>query len=1121
MVDQAARQKAIDPRGSYIVQAPAGSGKTELLIQRYLGLLAQVNNPEEILAITFTRKATEEMRTRISDALLAAREAAPKELQDHERLTRQLAKAVLAQDQKLGWQLLEFPRRLRISTIDAFCANLVRQMPFLSRMGSFPDLLDPAGPIYARAIEKLLAQAHGNHELGNRLSALLDHLDNDWRKISGQLERALANRDQWMNQVITGRQDPKAMRAAMTTFLKEQVERKMQELLRLVGGSQWHDLRALARYAEVNGGKHAWWPAFAAVEPHEPQVAIEDFVALKNLIFTKTGTFRSAPNKNWGFPSKAAAQLEGTDFTSHQEVKDAYISLVASLKKSGFTRALEPIDEYPPPGYEDEQWLMVETLMEVFFYLVAYLREVNKETSQVDYVEMSLAALWALGSSDAPTDLLLTLDHQIQHILIDEFQDTSKAQVSLLTNLVAGWMPGDGRSLFVVGDPMQSIYAFRKADVGNFLRARRGGVGEVALEPLRLERNFRSEPEIVHWVNQVFPEVFPKEEDVILGQVSYSASVAKGEGENKQRVFTHLLETKSREVEAVRALDIIQKRLEEGLPSGEQIAVLVRSRTHLQELIPMLQSNNIRFAAVDIFRLEHEALIQDLQALATVMHRSYDEISWLACLRSPLCGLSLTGLTQISSQPPPLYSDKIEAALSENRLQADDHERLKIFQQKFLKHLALRTEKSVRALVEGLFYELGGPGLYDAQEQQGAELFFQLLEKLEASEGGFAPDGLKKHLSQLKAPSHDVNAPVQLMTLHKSKGLEFDTVLLFAMGEKPVADDYELLSHFEWRVSEREEGLLMAPIKKTGDDPDPIQKFIRHLRKKQDANELQRLLYVGATRAKRYLHVIGAGTRNKDDTASFIKGSFLELLGPHFEQFQLGALEKMPAKNTEVEDELPWLRRAQRLQDVPLPQTVGIQPLVPERQQKEKNIYNASVMARHVGTVIHQYLEWMGEEALKDWDEARINSEKTAIKNQLLVLGTSLNDIDLAQKRVMDALVFVLEDQRGQWILAEHTEAKSEWALSLVSANGQIKNYVVDRTFVDEKGVRWIIDYKTGLHQGGDLEGYLENKQAEHLVQLENYAKIFRALEDRPISMGLYFPFEGGWRHWDWNEANT
>ena len=1119
MVDQAARQKAIDPRCSYIVQAPAGSGKTELLIQRYLGLLAQVNNPEEILAITFTRKATEEMRTRISDALHEASGEATEKLQDHQILTRKLAQAVLAQDQKMGWQLLDFPRRLRISTIDAFCANLVRQMPFLSRMGSFPELLDPPSPIYVRAIEKLLAQAHGNSELGKRLSALLDHLDNDWRGISEQLEKALASRDQWMNQVTIGRQDPKAMRSAMTTFLEGQVRRKVQELTEMITVEQWDGLRSLACYAQVNDGPRLWWKSFASVDLRSPNIGLDDFVALKELIWTTTGGLRRKLDKNWGFPSKANAISEGTDFSSRDEAKQGFVDLLISFQESGFAHALKPIDEYPSPKYEDDQWLMVETLMEVLFHLAVYLRQVNKETSQVDYVEMSLAALWALGSSDEPTDLLLTLDHQIQHILIDEFQDTSKAQVSLLTNLVAGWEPGDGRTLFVVGDPMQSIYAFRKADVGNFLRARRNGIGEVGLEPLRLERNFRSEPEIVSWVNQVFAEVFPQKEDVILGQVSYSASVARGENQNQPRVFTHLLENRSLQVESSRAFDIIKRRLADGLPNGEKIAVLVRSRNHLRELIPMLQSDKIRFAAVDIFRLEHEPLIQDLQALATVLHRPYDEMSWLAFLRSPLCGLSLKCLTEISSHSASLYGDKIAGVLLTRSLDEEEHGRLQCFQDKLCKHLENRTEKSVRALVEGVFYELGGPGLYSSQELQGAELFFQVLEKLEVSEGGFAPDGLKKHLSQLKAPSHDVNAPVQLMTLHKSKGLEFDTVLMFGMGAEPAHDDYELLSHFEWRVSEKEEGLLMAPIKKKGGEPDPIQRFIRHLRKRQDANELQRLLYVGVTRAKKQLYLMGSGKRRKDDGVSFSKGSFLELLWPHLEKFKLAALEKIPAPAEDVDAEEPWLRRARHIQDIPVSQSAGLPPVVEERQQKEKSIFSASVMARYVGTVIHQYLEWMGKEALKNWTEERILFEQNAIKNQLLYLGTSLNDVVQAQQRVTDALLFVLRDARGQWILADHQQAKSEWPLSLVDAQGQIRNFVVDRTFVDEQGVRWIIDYKTGLHQGGNLEAYLQNKQEAHLGQLENYATIFRALEERPISMGLYFPFEGGWRAWQWAES--
>ena len=156
MTDAHARQEAIDPTRSFIVQAPAGSGKTELLIQRYLKLLAHVKIPEEILAITYTRKATEEMRSRITSALSDAQLPPPESLEPHQQLTRELALAVLAQDEKYEWQLLDFPRRLRVSTIDSFCANLVRQMPFLSRMGAMPQILEPATPIYEKAVQKML-----------------------------------------------------------------------------------------------------------------------------------------------------------------------------------------------------------------------------------------------------------------------------------------------------------------------------------------------------------------------------------------------------------------------------------------------------------------------------------------------------------------------------------------------------------------------------------------------------------------------------------------------------------------------------------------------------------------------------------------------------------------------------------------------------------------------------------------------------------------------------------------------------------------------------------------------------------------------------------------------------
>lgn len=133
LVDSDQRQRALDPNASFIVQAPAGSGKTELLVRRYLVLLARVACPESIIAITFTRKAANEMRLRIMHALEQAQNIEPIASKDNERYY--LAQKVLAQDQALNWNLLSNPNRLRILTIDSFCQSLTRQMPLLAGLG--------------------------------------------------------------------------------------------------------------------------------------------------------------------------------------------------------------------------------------------------------------------------------------------------------------------------------------------------------------------------------------------------------------------------------------------------------------------------------------------------------------------------------------------------------------------------------------------------------------------------------------------------------------------------------------------------------------------------------------------------------------------------------------------------------------------------------------------------------------------------------------------------------------------------------------------------------------------------------------------------------------------------
>ena len=146
----------------------------------------------------------------------------------------------------------------------------------------------------------------------------------------------------------------------------------------------------------------------------------------------------------------------------------------------GVRLALAALKTAPPEKYSDQQWEALEAIVALLKPAVAELRRLFAERGEVDFTEIAHGALLALGTPEAPTDLLLALDVRVKHLLVDEFQDTSNSQWELIERLTAGWEPGDGRTVFVVGDPMQSIYRFRDAQVGLFLHARRHGGAQAA-----------------------------------------------------------------------------------------------------------------------------------------------------------------------------------------------------------------------------------------------------------------------------------------------------------------------------------------------------------------------------------------------------------------------------------------------------------------------------------------------------------------------------------------------------------------------------------------------------------------------------------------------------------------
>lgn len=198
VADATARQRALSIDESFIVRAPAGAGKTRLLIQRYLALLATVDAPEEIIAITFTRKAAAEMRARVMNAFHAAIHADIPE----DTLTRHLAACVLSRDRARGderWNVEDSAARLRIQTIDSLNASLTRQMPVLARFGAQPASTEDAMPLYEQAALDLLNELDApDAAVADDLATLLLHLDNQRSMVLRLIADMLAARDHWL-----------------------------------------------------------------------------------------------------------------------------------------------------------------------------------------------------------------------------------------------------------------------------------------------------------------------------------------------------------------------------------------------------------------------------------------------------------------------------------------------------------------------------------------------------------------------------------------------------------------------------------------------------------------------------------------------------------------------------------------------------------------------------------------------------------------------------------------------------------------------------------------------------------------------------------------------------------
>jgi ATP-dependent exoDNAse (exonuclease V) beta subunit len=1127
IADAAQRSRALDTRRSFIVQAPAGSGKTELLIQRALALLAQVQAPEEIVAITFTRKAAGEMRARILQALESAASKSPPAA-PHQHTTWRLARAALQRDAQAGWGIGASPDRLRIHTIDALCASLTRQMPLLSDFGALPRMVEDADALYREAARRTLALLNEPDDAAPAVAQVLAHLDNDLHNGELLLADMLRSRDQWIRPVAD-RKSPRLQRDTLETGLAGVIRDALQGLRSLVPATLQDDLLALARFAAANLLREGYaspiveCAGLVALPGAEP----EDLAAwrgLAELLLTKHGEPRKQADAKLGFPPPTSERKNRALAAGLQAYKARHEALVGALAgQPELVDALQRTRALPRSTYTDAQWATLDAVTALLPVAMAQLTLVFRERGRVDFTAVAQAAVRALGGEGEPTDLALALDYRISHLLVDEFQDTSQSQYELLARLTAGWQSDDGRTLFVVGDPMQSIYRFRQAEVALYLRARRQGIGGVPLEPLTLGVNFRSQAGLVSWVNGAFRSLLPRSEDVESGAVPFAASQPLHPALEGPAAQVHPLLVNDRDVEARAVLEIVQAARREDAQGS--IAILVRSRTHLATIVPALRQAGLPFQAIEIEALAHRPVVQDLRVLTRALLHPADRIAWLAVLRAPWCGLRAADLDALArpDRRACLWELMDRPALLA-QLSEDGRTRLVRLRETLRHALARRRRTGLRRWIESAWLALGGPAAArDEADLEDAQVFLGLLDELER--GGDLLDfaELDEHIAKLYAlPDPAAPATLQVMTIHKAKGLEFDVVVLPGLGYAPQAPVPRLLRWLERPRAHGRADLLLAPIRESSQDSDPIYRYLDSLDTAQGEHEDGRLLYVAATRAKRHLHLVGHAVLDKEGVPTPAGRSLLQRLWPVLRSvFEAAAQQKQRTDAAQPAVSVVPATVFQRLaQDwcLPAPEPAVAQPpgRLPFGELGQPEVVEfswASETARHVGTVVHRALLRIAQDGFANWNAARLEAMRNLFARDLIALGVPAAQLDAALDRVVSALTFTLDDQRARWFLSPHAEAASELRLTGV-IDDAVVNLAVDRTFVDERGTRWIVDYKTGRHEGGSPETFLDREQERYRAQLERYATVLHNLDGRPVRMALYFPLLQAWREW-------
>ena len=994
---------------SIIVQAPAGSGKTELLTQRFIKLLAHVNSPREILAVTFTNKAAAEMKNRITNYL--QNKTSPKN-----ETTKKLIDLLNKEIAKRGVTVDEIISEFNILTIDALNQQIINSTPLLSQYGYQSSIVEDPEPIYSEIIKKVI-YADSNSD---SIHKILHTLNIEFPQLEKYLLELITNRDKWIHYIFDNEN-----RDEFNRYIQQEEENSLTHIQKLfkLNDSIHSKKKELLHFIE---------------SIYTKQKSIRKNIKEEDLLFFKLNSV-----------SNEITNVEWPDFERFE--KEYYFLNISNLQQNDIMQTLSPI------------------LKEAYARIKLYFSQ-NKV---IDFPEITLQALLALKNESGFTDLKSYLNIKYSHILVDEFQDTNKNQLQLFEYLTHEWGPEN--TFFCVGDPMQSIYRFRQSDVRIFLDVIKNGVGKIKLNHIILSVNNRSKSRLIHWFNSRFSKVFT-EQDIDHGSVQYQLCSPKIDDDSGLINFLSYSSESSSKSSGIEAELICQQIL---ASQHESIAVIARSRNHLKPIVSYIKKNyakQIPINAIELESLINHQCVQDILALTLAIFDFSDRTHWIATIQSPLCGLTIKDLHILFANKDEniwklINSEKV------NELNSESQKRIKNLIKIIKIHYSSMHTAKWSEIIRELWVDLSGiKSLYIKEDIEYIDYYLRILQNFDTNE--IDKEVLIKTVTETMVS--DVNSnkkAVSFLTIHKSKGLEFDHVIIPGV-DKSTRPNIPSLVNFDHMDGAN---INISSIKINDDEIYSLHGYHEQKNKIREHNELKRLLYVAVTRAVNQLDLV---TEVNQTTK---KNTFLHFLWDDFYATDPQSVD-VDAPTSKYEKFSP------KLFNIPLSEYINDKKESLEEFSpiSVKENYSIETEEIYVGIIVHKYLELIHKNlTVHDYVqfiEKMLNSLK---------IDKSLNHKEIVGESII-CINNIHQTESGQKILKKYDDDQCELKISV--PNKDQTNYRVDRTFLINNE-RWIIDYK--YHKE---EHNLNSLALNYKNQLNRYASFFN---DHNIRQFIYFLKQG------------